>query len=218
MLAAELLLQEPGAGHVVGMDMGLERPLQPEPQLVDQGGVAPHLLEHRIDQHRLARRPSSPAGRCRSTRSDRRAGGRRALLFRTRCHPEGEARETFEATVKVPRCARDDNVFATTTRWPCRWRRPTRASSLTLGRGDQVLELLQAGGAHDRRGDRLALHQPGERHLGRAGVVLLAGRVERLQDGQALVVDVLLHAGAARAFAEVGLRPVLAGQEPAASE
>jgi hypothetical protein len=26
-----------------------------------------------------------------------------------RCHPEGEARGTFEATGKVPRYARDDN-------------------------------------------------------------------------------------------------------------
>ena len=79
-LAAEPLLQQPGAGHVVGMDMGLERPQQLEPELVDQGGVAPHLLEHRIDQHRLAPRRDRPADRCRSTRSDRRAGGRRAFV------------------------------------------------------------------------------------------------------------------------------------------
>jgi hypothetical protein len=54
-LAAQPLLQERGAGHVVGMDVRLQRPQQLEPELADQGGVAPHLLEHRIDQHRLLR-------------------------------------------------------------------------------------------------------------------------------------------------------------------
>ena len=85
--------------------------------------------------------------------------------LRTRCHPEGEARETFEATVKVPRCARDDNVFATTTRWPCRWRRPTRASSLSSGAAIRSLSCSRLVALDDRRGDRLPLHQPGERHL-----------------------------------------------------
>ena len=46
---------------MIGMDVGLERPLQPQPELVDQGRVAPHLLEHRIDQHRLARCASQPS-------------------------------------------------------------------------------------------------------------------------------------------------------------
>ena len=76
--AAELLLQQPGAGHVVGMDVGVERPQQLQPELADQRRVAADLLEHRVDQHALRARPSSPADRCRSRRSDRRAGGRRA--------------------------------------------------------------------------------------------------------------------------------------------
>ena len=54
--AAEPLLQQPGAGDVVGVQMRLQRPRQPEAQLLDQRDVAPRLLEHRIDQHRLARR------------------------------------------------------------------------------------------------------------------------------------------------------------------
>ena len=39
---------------MVGMDMGFERIEQFQPQLVDQRRVAPHLLEHRIDDDRLA--------------------------------------------------------------------------------------------------------------------------------------------------------------------
>src|SRR5712671_6034417 len=53
-LAAELALQHPRAGDVVGMDMGLERPGEAEPELGHQRRVAPHLLKYRIDEHRLA--------------------------------------------------------------------------------------------------------------------------------------------------------------------
>ncbi len=54
--AAEPLLEHPGAGDVVGVQMRLQRPRQLEAQLLDERDVAPRLLEHRIDQHRLARR------------------------------------------------------------------------------------------------------------------------------------------------------------------
>jgi hypothetical protein len=40
---------------MVGVDVGLERPAQGEPELVDECRVAAHLLEHRIDDRRLAR-------------------------------------------------------------------------------------------------------------------------------------------------------------------
>ncbi len=33
----------------------LERELELEAELVDQRGIAPRLVEHRVDQHRLAR-------------------------------------------------------------------------------------------------------------------------------------------------------------------
>jgi hypothetical protein len=39
---------------MVGMDVGFQGPEQLEPQLLQQRGVAPCLLEHRIDHHRLA--------------------------------------------------------------------------------------------------------------------------------------------------------------------
>jgi hypothetical protein len=39
---------------MIGVDMGLDRPAQREPQLVDERRVAAHLLEHRIDDHRVA--------------------------------------------------------------------------------------------------------------------------------------------------------------------
>ncbi len=54
--AAELLLEQPGAGHMVGMDMGVERPFELQAEFADQRGVTADLLEHRIDQQRLARR------------------------------------------------------------------------------------------------------------------------------------------------------------------
>ena len=83
--------------------------------------------------------------------------------------------------------------------------------------GDQVLELIQVGGAGDRGGDAGARHQPGERHLRRVGLQAGGDLVQRLEDAQAALVEMLLHAAAARALLEVGLRAVLAGQEPLAS-
>ena len=49
------LVQEPGAGHMVGVDVGIQRPDQRETELADQRRVAPRLLEYRIDQQRLFR-------------------------------------------------------------------------------------------------------------------------------------------------------------------
>ena len=57
--------------------------------------------------------------------------------------------------------------------------------------------------------------QPRQRHLRRLGAEARRDFVQRLQDAQAALVEVVLHAGAARALAEVGLRAVLAGQEAA---
>ena len=70
-LAAGALLQQPGAGDVIGMDMGFERRDELEAQLVDQRRVAPHLLEHRVDQHRRAGWRGRRADRCRSRIADR---------------------------------------------------------------------------------------------------------------------------------------------------
>jgi len=39
---------------MVGMDMGFERVGEPQAELGDQCRIAPHLLEHRVDQHRRA--------------------------------------------------------------------------------------------------------------------------------------------------------------------
>src|SRR5476649_341188 len=52
--AADPVLEQPRAGHVIGVDVGFERPQEPEPQLRDQGRVAADLLEHWVDHHRLA--------------------------------------------------------------------------------------------------------------------------------------------------------------------
>ena len=46
------LLQQPRAGHMVGMDMGFERVDELQAELGDQRRVAPDLLEHRVDDDR----------------------------------------------------------------------------------------------------------------------------------------------------------------------
>ena len=53
--AADALAQEPCARHMVRMDVGLERHHEEQVDLADQRDIAPRLLEHRIDEHRLAR-------------------------------------------------------------------------------------------------------------------------------------------------------------------
>ena len=46
------LFQQPGAGHMVGMDMGLQRIGEAQAELFDQRRVAAHLLEYRVDDDR----------------------------------------------------------------------------------------------------------------------------------------------------------------------
>ena len=55
--AARGLVHQPAAGHMVGVGMGVEAGHQLNAQFPDQGQVAVVLLEHRIDQHPLARAP-----------------------------------------------------------------------------------------------------------------------------------------------------------------
>jgi len=89
-LAVLALLQEPGAGHVVGMDVRLERPQQCKIQLGDQRRVAPHLLEHRIDQHRfLARRAAQQIGVGRRGRIEQLAEDEHRFSFSGPRHSSG---------------------------------------------------------------------------------------------------------------------------------
>src|SRR5205807_58691 len=53
--ASELALEKPGAGHVIGVNVRLERGDELQFQLADERGVAARLLENRIDQYGLAR-------------------------------------------------------------------------------------------------------------------------------------------------------------------
>ena len=53
--AAELLLEQPCAGDMVGVHVRLERELQAQAELLDQRRIAPRLLEHRVDEQRIAR-------------------------------------------------------------------------------------------------------------------------------------------------------------------
>ena len=53
--ATHALLQEPRAGHMIGMHVSFEGEGEPQPELFDQRRVATHLLEHRIDDDRRSR-------------------------------------------------------------------------------------------------------------------------------------------------------------------
>ncbi len=61
--AAQPILHQPRAGDMIGVDMGLERPQELQPQLGHKRRIAPDLLEDGIDHHRLAcRRAAQQVG------------------------------------------------------------------------------------------------------------------------------------------------------------
>src|SRR5262245_45998238 len=88
---------------------------------------------------------------------------------------------------------------------------------LEVRRGEQILELPRVGGAHNRRGDRLALHDRGERHRDVAGVVLLGGGVECLQDAEALLGEVFFTPKPRRLLPRLASERYLPVRKPAAS-
>jgi hypothetical protein len=47
-------VNQPAAGHVIGMGMGVDRGHQLDAQFADQGEIAAVLLEDRVDDHPLA--------------------------------------------------------------------------------------------------------------------------------------------------------------------
>jgi hypothetical protein len=53
-LAAAAQLQQPGAGDMVGVDVGVQRGQQAQAEFAQQRSVAAHVLEHRVDEHGLA--------------------------------------------------------------------------------------------------------------------------------------------------------------------
>ena len=55
--AARSPVHQPAAGHVVGMDVGIEAGHQANVQLLNQREIPLVLLEHRVDQHALAAGP-----------------------------------------------------------------------------------------------------------------------------------------------------------------
>ena len=56
-VTAELPLQQPPAGHMIGMNVRLERGDELEAELLDQRCVASRLLENRVDQEGLVLPP-----------------------------------------------------------------------------------------------------------------------------------------------------------------
>src|SRR6478672_5081137 len=83
------------------------------------------------------------------------------------------------------------------------------------GGADQLGELRRGGRAGDRCGDAGTRDLPGERDLRRRRADGRRDRVERAQDREAALVQVLGGAAAANALAEIGAAAVLAGQKAA---
>src|SRR6185437_16171637 len=86
---------------------------------------------------------------------------------------------------------------------------------LELRRLHDLLELIEARGTCDRRGDAGASDEPGEGHLARLRPITRRHPVERSKDARPTLVEIFLHPRAARPGGDVGLRAVLAGEKAA---
>src|SRR5215470_2056326 len=90
-----------------------------------------------------------------------------------------------------------------------------RGIQLETHSASQVVELLDAGGAGDRRSDAGSRDQPRECYPGGRRAQLLGYFVERVENAHATLVQVALHASSTRALGQVRLRAVFPGQESA---
>src|SRR5215204_7291369 len=80
--------------------------------------------------------------------------------------------------------------------------------------GQQSPQLIEAGGAGDRRGDAWPGNDPGDRDLGRSDALFFGRRLDRRENLKAAWVQIFADvARTARALREIGLRTVFAGQE-----
>ena len=93
--------------------------------------------------------------------------------------------------------------------------RHVRGAELQAQRAHELGDLSHRGRARDRRGDRRPSHDPGQRHLRAGRIVPGRDGVERRENLEALGVEILVHAGSARALALVRGAAVLAGQKTA---
>src|SRR6185312_13242333 len=78
---------------------------------------------------------------------------------------------------------------------------------------DQIVQLIEIGGARDRGSDAGAREQPSDRHLRRGRSILLCDLVERGEDAEAALVEILLVALSALALGQVRLRTILSTQK-----
>src|SRR6185437_1011253 len=79
----------------------------------------------------------------------------------------------------------------------------------------QLIQLLQAGGAGDRGGDARPRDEPGQSHLRRCGTVFFCDTFQRVHNLQPALVQVFLDKLASRALFEVGLGAILTGKKSA---
>src|SRR4051794_29660984 len=78
--------------------------------------------------------------------------------------------------------------------------------------GQQRPQLIEAGGAGDRRGDAGPGNDPGNRDLGRGDALFFGRRLDRRKNVKAARVQIFADiAWTARALHEIGLRTVFAG-------
>ena len=84
--AAGGFMQQPAAGHVVGMGVGVKAGHQFDPQFADQREIALVLLEHRIDQH------PPPAGHIGQQIGEGAGFGIKQLAHQQRCATGGSGK------------------------------------------------------------------------------------------------------------------------------
>ncbi|CAM2149016.1 hypothetical protein PT2222_200147 [Paraburkholderia tropica] len=81
--------------------------------------------------------------------------------------------------------------------------------------GHEALQLLERRRAGDRRRNARARDQPRKRHGRERAAVAFRHEIERRENADAAMIQILLHARAARAFRQILARPVLARQKAA---
>src|SRR6266700_4328495 len=140
-----------------------------------------------------------------------------STAFTARCHPRSPRSMVFLSP-----------TWASSKTPPPRWERPGTLLSAggvqssdfagckaQLRRGGKILELVNAGGAGNRRGDRRPRDEPGKRHGGRIHSMSGGDFIQRGQYLLSLRVQIIGHAAAALALPEIGGRTVFAGEKAA---
>src|SRR6266446_5971961 len=80
---------------------------------------------------------------------------------------------------------------------------------------NQIVQLFNARGADDRRGDAGTRKQPRQRHPCRRGIMFFCDLIQRLKNLEAAFVEILLQHSGARSFLHIAFRSIFAGEKSA---